>query len=337
RVAPDQIGDRDHESGRTESTLDGTGLDERLLDRMQLVAGRGQTLHCHHAGPHRLRRRDEAGAHREVVEQHRAGATLALLAGVLRAGQTDPFPEQEQQALARPYAIGDPIGPVDGQVHPHRIPPRAAPVSSAHAQRSARPASTASAWRRYAAVPRTSSIGSAAAATRSPNFVTRSSSRVAPEDHGRLPVSQSSAAPARRGVGAADPIAAPTRCRAGSSAIATVQTAITIALRVPTLANCCGPAATGTRTARMSSSGARAFRLTPTKKSSIGISRLPRTDSASTVAPVASNGGWASPAGEAVPRFPAIVARFRICGEPTVRDATASAGHMPASSAMTRL
>ena len=38
-----------------------------------------------------------------------------------------------------------------------------------------------------------------------------------------------------------------------------------------------------------------------------------------------------SPAGEAVPRFPPIVPRFRICGPPTVRAASARAGSVSAS------
>src|SRR3954451_11706609 len=41
------------------------------------------------------------------------------------------------------------------------------------------------------------------------------------------------------------------------------------------------------------------------------------------------SGGSASPAGEAVPRLPPIVPRVRICGEPTVRDASARAGSAP--------
>ncbi len=87
------------------------------------------------------------------------------------------------------------------------------------------------------------------------------------------------------------------------------------------------PTATGTRTARISSSGASALRFTPRKKSLMSMSRTPRTEAASTTAPVASNGGWASPAGDAVPRLPATVARLRICGEPTVREAIARPGH----------
>ena len=45
-----------------------------------------------------------------------------------------------------------------------------------------------------------------------------------------------------------------------------------------------------------------------------------------------SSGGSASPAGDAVPRLPPIVPRLRICGEPTVRDAAASAGSAEATS-----
>ena len=50
--------------------------------------------------------------------------------------------------------------------------------------------------------------------------------------------------------------------------------------------------------------------------------RTPRTDASSTDASSTSSGGSASPAGEAVPRFPPSVPRLRICGEPTVRDAS---------------
>ena len=45
---------------------------------------------------------------------------------------------------------------------------------------------------------------------------------------------------------------------------------------------------------------------------------------------VASSGGWESPAGEAVARFPPTVPRLRIWGEPTVRAARASAGALDA-------
>ena len=46
----------------------------------------------------------------------------------------------------------------------------------------------------------------------------------------------------------------------------------------------------------------------------------------STSASSTRSGGSESPAGDAVPRLPPIVPRLRICGEPTVREASASAG-----------
>src|SRR5207244_3393881 len=60
--------------------------------------------------------------------------------------------------------------------------------------------------------------------------------------------------------------------------------------------------------------------------SSRRTTRSPRRVTSFTSAPATSSGGIASPAGEAVPRFPPIVPRLRICGPPTVRDASASAG-----------
>ena len=73
------------------------------------------------------------------------------------------------------------------------------------------------------------------------------------------------------------------------------------------------------------------------KNSSTAIDLVWLVDATSTVAPAASSGGWASPAGEAVPRLPPIVARLRIGGEPTVREAWASAGRTSWSSSMTRV
>ncbi len=129
----------------------------------------------------------------------------------------------------------------------------------------------------------------------------------------------------------------PTAWRSGCSAQAKADTAMTMALRVPTLQNCCGPAASGTRTAVISSSGSIALLFTPVKNSSTGISRVPRAaDSTSTTASAASSGGCASPAGEAEPRLPPTVPRIRICGEPTVRDAIARPGSCVPSSSITR-
>ena len=95
--------------------------------------------------------------------------------------------------------------------------------------------------------------------------------------------------------------------------------------------NVCGAPLGVDHTARISSSGASAFCFGPTRKSRSGSRRSPRRLASSTSAPSTSSGGSASPAGDAVPRLPPIVPRFRICGEPTVREASASAGSSPAS------
>ena len=75
------------------------------------------------------------------------------------------------------------------------------------------------------------------------------------------------------------------------------------------------------RTATISSSGASALRFGPTRKSVSASMRAPPALRSSTCAPATSSGGSASPAGEAVARLPPIVPRFRICGDPTVREA----------------
>jgi hypothetical protein len=55
----------------------------------------------------------------------------------------------------------------------------------------------------------------------------------------------------------------PTAWRSGCSARLNAATAMTIALRVPILQNCCGPAGGATSTALISSSGSSALRFTP--------------------------------------------------------------------------
>ena len=112
---------------------------------------------------------------------------------------------------------------------------------------------------------------------------------------------------------------------------------MTMALRGPTFANCWGPRAAGTRIVRMSSSGAITLRFGPVQNSSIGTARAPPDEASSTVAPEATSGGSASPAGDAVATFPPIVPRLRICGDPTVLEAIASPGSTSASSCTARV
>src|SRR6185436_16221420 len=132
-------------------------------------------------GTLRLPREHEAGAHERPVEVDRARPALALLAGVLGSRQTHPLAQHVEQALALPDAVDLVALAVDGALEPHRRPP------SARAQPSVRWASTPSAWTRYAAVLRTSSIGRADAATSSPK---RSSA-----ESGSGPPSHASASP----------------------------------------------------------------------------------------------------------------------------------------------
>ena len=97
----------------------------------------------------------------------------------------------------------------------------------------------------------------------------------------------SSAAVARIGVGPAEPMHVVTARRSGETVSAKEQTAMTIALRVPTLLNSCGPSAGLIQKAAISSSLARQLRFGPVMKSPTGMRRVPSTDASSTSAPQA--------------------------------------------------
>ena len=99
-----------------------------------------------------------------------------------------------------------------------------------------------------------------------------------------------------------------------SSCSETLAMAITIALRVPTLANDPGPSTTGHSTPTISSSSASAVRFGPSRNSFQRRRRSPRTEASRTSPPYVASTGRKSPAGEAVARFPPIVARLRIWG-----------------------
>jgi len=102
-------------------------------------------------------------------------------------------------------------------------------------------------------------------------------------------------------------------------------TAITIALRVPIFEKLPGPRRRGQRAPMMSSSAANDVFLGPVRKACHGIDRSPRAPLRTTTsASYAASTGNASPAGDAVPRFPPTVPRLRIWGEPTERDACSS-------------
>ena len=92
----------DDEPGRAEAALHGAGVDERLLHRVQRAVAAPSpstvTTSCPSACAARTRHEQTSVA----VEEHRARAALALLAGVLRAGQAEPLAQREEQALAGP-------------------------------------------------------------------------------------------------------------------------------------------------------------------------------------------------------------------------------------------
>ena len=111
---------------------------------------------------------------------------------------------------------------------------------------------------------------------------------------------------------------------------------MTIAFRGPTFMNVCGCPLGSTSTATISSSSASALRLTPSRNSRAGAAHATRARELDAGA-LDEQRRSASPAGDAVPRFPPIVPRLRICGEPTVRDASASAGRALGERALHRL
>ena len=98
--------DGDDQPGRAEAALHGAGLDERLLDRVQLAARGARPSTVTTSRPSAWRGEHQARAHELAVEVDRARAALALLAGVLRARQAEPLAQHVQQALALPDAVG---------------------------------------------------------------------------------------------------------------------------------------------------------------------------------------------------------------------------------------
>ena len=248
----------DDEAGRAEATLDRAGLDERLLHRVaaRSAVGRGPPTVTHVAALG-LAGGDQAGAHRRAVEVDRAGAALALLAGVLRAGQAEPLAQHVQQALARPHVVGRRRGcAVDGAASRASRPSSQVVVPGPGQRAAGQHGQGVPAVARRCRARRRS--GAAAAATSSPNAAQPRVRRRAAARPSRQLAGQELLGlrrPQRRR-------ARPSRCRCrpaappGRSATANEQTAITIALRVPTLANCCGPARRPARgTAAISSSG----------------------------------------------------------------------------------
>jgi len=90
-----QEGDRAHDhSGHAETALHGAGLDEGLLDGVQEAIAALQSLDGHDITTVEQRSRQQTGIDRLAVEQYCAGATFALAATRLGAGQLKTLAQQ---------------------------------------------------------------------------------------------------------------------------------------------------------------------------------------------------------------------------------------------------
>src|SRR5437879_6241377 len=109
---------------------------------MQHVA-HGETLDGRHLTTLRLAAEHQAGADQLPVQVNRARAALALLARVLRAGQSHVLAEHREEALPLPHVLRHTRPAVDPAVDPH-----AAARYSFQAHTKLRRAITANPWRR---------------------------------------------------------------------------------------------------------------------------------------------------------------------------------------------
>src|SRR5881296_628008 len=81
------------EPGGAEPALEAVMLAERLLDGMEPLAV-GQPFHRHQRGAIELDREEQATSDRLTVEQHRAGATHAVLAADVGASEVEVVAEE---------------------------------------------------------------------------------------------------------------------------------------------------------------------------------------------------------------------------------------------------
>src|SRR4029079_2497283 len=135
---------RDHEAGRAEPTLRPVLLVERRLDGREL-AGLAETLDGRDARAVDGGERDETGAPRLAVDEHRAGAAAAFLTARLGARDPELLAQRVQERVQR-CERELAFGAVDGQLH-----------RSSSRARSTSPGST---WRRYHPDASASSCGS---------------------------------------------------------------------------------------------------------------------------------------------------------------------------------
>ena len=109
----EQVVHRDDQARRAEAALHRAGLEERAAAPGAAPSLVGEPLDRDDVTALRLPGGDQAGTHGDTVEVDRARPALALLAGVLRAGQPDPLAQHVEQALALPDVVGLPALAVD--------------------------------------------------------------------------------------------------------------------------------------------------------------------------------------------------------------------------------
>ncbi len=95
----EQRGGGDQEAGGAVTALGGAQLGEGDLERVQ-VWSLAKPLDGHDRGRRLdLDRQGEAAQHWQAVDEHGAGAALAELAAVLRAGEVEVFAQDLEQGL----------------------------------------------------------------------------------------------------------------------------------------------------------------------------------------------------------------------------------------------
>ena len=103
RVRAGRVGG-DQDPGRAEAALERVVLPEGLLQRVELAVAREPPRRSRTVGAVDLRGEQEARAHGDAVQAHRAGAADAVLAADVRPGQPDRVAQEvgQQRAAAPP-------------------------------------------------------------------------------------------------------------------------------------------------------------------------------------------------------------------------------------------
>src|SRR5262249_15178018 len=140
----------DHAAG-AEAALERAVLDERLLDRMEILAAR-EALDRTDASAARLEREDGTGTDRTIVQQDGAGATHLDVAGLLHAQQAEPVAQALDQRLVRRHGQVVLVA-VDDHGHRDLSHRRALPSIAASAWSQARRRSTPTRCSLYSAEP----------------------------------------------------------------------------------------------------------------------------------------------------------------------------------------